>query len=72
MGIFGSSEEQTLESTGEVNNNVIVGNPVDVENEEIVFLLSVICILKLLEFGYICFKAYNRSVKRKYQNQTTP
>lgn len=69
MGFFGSSEEQTLESTGEVNNNVIVGNAVNIENDEIVTLLKIICILKVVEFGYICLRSYQRHVKKKYAQQ---
>lgn len=69
MGLFGSSEEQTLESNGEVNNNVIVSNQVDITSEEIVTLLTIICGLKLLEFGYICMRAYQRYVKKKYQSR---
>lgn len=70
MGIFGSSEEQTIDNTGEVNNNVIVSNPVDIRSEEVVTLLSIICALKMLEFAYICFKAYQRHLKKKYQQQS--
>lgn len=66
MGIFGSSEEQTLESNGEVNNNVIVGNPVNIENNLMVALLSIICFIKVVEVIYIAMKSYRRSIKKKY------
>lgn len=68
MGLlFGSSEEQIVESTGEVNNNVIVSNPVNIESKEMVTLLGIICLVKVVELAYICFKAYQRSLKKRYQ-----
>lgn len=67
MGLFGSSEEQNIDNKGEVNNNVIVQNPVTIQSEEMVTLLGIICILKITEFIYVCFKAYQRYVKKKYQ-----
>ena len=70
MGIFGSSEEQTLESNGEVNNNVIVSNPVNVESEEIVTLLTIIVILKGMEMAYLLYKAFQRHYKKKYSVTT--
>lgn len=66
MGIFGSSEEQTLESNGEVNNNVIIDNPVNIENDMMVTLLAVICFIKIVELVYIAMKSYHRSMKKKY------
>lgn len=67
MGFFGSSEEQTLESTGEVNNNVIVGNSVDVKSDEIVTLLTIIAVVKVVELLYIGVRSYQRHLKKKYQ-----
>lgn len=69
MGFFGSSEEQTLESTGEVNNNVIVANPVDVQSDKITTLLTIITVLKVLEICYIGYKSFHRHMKKKYSQQ---
>lgn len=70
MGLFGNSEEETLKSTGEVNNNVFVSNPVNIESGKMVTLLGIICVVKVLEFLYICFKAYQRGQKKKYLQRT--
>lgn len=66
MGSLWSSTDKKVDQTGEVNNNITVEATVDATSLEIVVLLSIICVIKVLEFIYLVFKAYNRGLKKKY------
>lgn len=69
MGSTTSKDEQkTIESSGHVNNNVIVRDTVDVYSQEIVILLGIICLMKVLEF--ICWMHMNqkKNLKKKYSH----
>ena len=63
-----SSEEitKTVDTTGTVNNNVVVTEPIQVSDFEIEFILWTICIIKIIELGLFIYREHNRSLKRKY------
>lgn len=71
MGWFGDSNEdtKTVDSNGEVNNNVVIQERVDVFSAEITWMLGLLCILKLLEFGSYLYINHKRSMKKKYLGQ---
>lgn len=72
MGLGKSKEpidQQTIDNTGEVNNNVFVSNPVNIQSDEMVKLMSIICGIKIIELAYVFFKMYQRYMKKKYQQQ---
>lgn len=70
MGLFSSkSEDKTVESTGTVNNNVVIGGQVDVFSIEIVVLLGIICALKVIEFIYFIYNRYYRRMKKRFIDQ---
>lgn len=63
-----SSEEQTknVDTTGTVNNNVVIDQTVPIHNDHLVILLYIITVIKVLEFIYILFKVFVRKQKKKY------
>lgn len=67
---MGSSESKEppkmIDSTGNVNNNVIIQDTVSIHNDHMVIVLYVIAAIKILELLYILFKMYNKSNKKKY------
>lgn len=67
MGSTESKQEEhkTIDATGNVNNNVVIGGQVDVFSLEIVVLLGIICVIKLIEIVYFLYsKCYQRMKKR--------
>lgn len=78
MGIFGSSEEnnemKTVDSTGQVNNNIVIQEAADTHHQMITsekllfatYLLVFFEIIKLIVFGFTAFK---RKIKKNYQNR---
>lgn len=66
----GPSQQQTktIESTGHVNNNFVVQETEDVYSMEIVILLSLLCLLKTLEFISFLYIKYKQSLKKKYSH----
>lgn len=71
MGIFGSSEEQTLDSTGEVNNNIVLGNSSD-NSSKLITLVNLLCIMEAIKLGYILYSNYRRYMKKKYTAAQLP
>lgn len=69
MGSWFSKNEEikkTVESTGQVNNNVIVEDSVTIHNTEIIILLYIIAIVKAIEFIVFLYNAHTKRLKRKY------
>lgn len=62
-GWFGSSEEETkvVDSNGAINNNVVLQGeqPLNVFSYEIIILLSVLCLLRIIEFGYFMYRIHS-------------
>lgn len=67
-------ENKQVDSTGAVNNNVVitgVTDTVEVENEVLItiaYLLYVIVALKVIELLYYAFREYKKSLKKRYIN----
>lgn len=67
MGGSQTKEAKTVESTGHVNNNLVIGKvngEVDVYSIEIVILLGIICVIKVIEFIYFMYRRHYQNVKR--------
>jgi hypothetical protein len=60
-------EQKTIESDGQVNNNFVIQDRVDVYSQELVILLGIIALIKILEFGYFIYSQHNRSLKKKFE-----
>lgn len=73
MGGSDSKPAKTIESSGHVNNNVVIGKvsgEVDVYSTELVVMLGIICIIKILEFVYFVYRRHYQSIKRHTLDQT--
>lgn len=68
-----SSEEEvkTVDTTGTVNNNVVIQDAVTVHSSPIIIILAIILFIKICELIYIIFKSYNRAQKKKYTKRPT-
>lgn len=69
-------EQKVVESSGQVNNNVVVA--VDTLQDtvadyglEIAVLLLILCILKLFEFASYIYTNHIKKMKKKYSNNST-
>lgn len=70
MGSNTSTEKKTVDSTGTVNNNVVVNGEVDVTSLEIVILLGIICAIKIMEFIYFIYKRNYHNIKKRASTQS--
>lgn len=61
-----SEERKNVDTTGTVNNNVVLSEPVGISDFEVEFVLWGLLALKLLELGLFAFREYRRSIKKKY------
>jgi hypothetical protein len=71
-GIFSSwfssnDESKKVENDGEVNNNIVISESVEIYNFEIILMLLIIVTLKIIEFLFFVYKTHDRRMKRKYQ-----
>lgn len=61
-------EKKTVDSSGVVNNSLVVAEEISTGRIEI--LLIILCILKLFEFAYFVYSSHTRRMKKKYTNNT--
>lgn len=75
MGIFGSSEEsietKTIDSNGQVNNNIIVQEARDTHSqmmlsEKLLTGTYILIGLEIIKVVICSFSAYRRHIKKKY------
>lgn len=83
MGFFGSSEEsveqKTIDTNGNVNNNIIIQEARDTHhqmilNEKLLAATYFLCALEVIKFVVYLFLGYRRNIKKRYQskvNQTS-
>lgn len=64
------SEEKTVDATGNVNNNVVIGGRVDIYSLDIIILLGIICILKIIEFVYFIYNKHYKKMKKRFNVQS--
>lgn len=76
MGIFGDSEEsveiKTVDSNGQVNNNIIIQEAKDMHSqmmlsEKLVFGTYVLIGLEVVKISICLFSAFKRYMKKRYQ-----
>lgn len=76
MGIFGNSEEsietKTVDSNGQVNNNIIIQEAKDMHSqmilsEKLVFGTYVLIGLEIVKISICIFSAFKRYMKKRYQ-----
>lgn len=75
MGIFGSSEEntevKTIDSSGHVNNNIIIREADDIHSQldvssKLLFATYVLIIIEILKLLILSFSGIKRKWKKKY------
>lgn len=67
MGTESSKEEtKTIDSTGNINNNLVLEGPVDIKSTEVIIFLGIICLIKIMEFGVFLYKYHSKKVKKNY------
>lgn len=73
MGWFGDKnkveERKVVETTGSVNNNLVIQGTVDVYSNEIVLLLIIICFIKIVELAYFLYYKHKKNIKRQYMSK---
>lgn len=58
------SKETTIESSGPINNNVIIDDHIQITNKEAMVLIYVLIGLKLFEIFYILYRDHRRAIKK--------
>lgn len=73
MGGRTSKEEtsQDAKLTGQVNNNVVVDNHLQITNKEVLTILYVIAGVMVLQFLYKILKDYSRGLKKQGKRSDT-
>lgn len=79
MGSWFSSEEtkieeKTVDSTGHVNNNIIIQEARDthtqmIANEKLLIATYVLCLMEIIKLTLYCVSAYKKCIKKKYLGQ---
>ncbi len=69
MGSWFSSQktEKNVENNGQVSNNIVIEDAVQINNFEITLMLLIIVILKFIEFICFIYRIHLKRMKRKYQ-----
>lgn len=78
--IFDSSEEdvetKTVDSNGNVNNNIIIREANDTHSqmligEKMLIATYLLVAAEILKLGFYLFNGFKRTLKRKYQSTTS-
>lgn len=63
------STQKTVESSGEVNNNVVINEPEHLNQQFQILLVGwIICAIKIIEFALFIYKRHQKQLKKKYAN----
>lgn len=65
MGGASSTEKKAVDTTGGVNNNIVVNGEVDVNSDEVIILLGIICAIKIMEFIYFVYRRHYQNIKKR-------
>lgn len=77
MGIFGSSEEsveeKTVDSTGHVNNNIVIQEARDTHQqvligERLMYATYVLVIAEIIKLGIYLYTQWRNKIKKKYES----
>lgn len=73
MGGRTSKEVAKIQSTGQINNNVVVQDHIQVTNKDLLMILYVMCAISILKFLYKMFQDFLRATKKQaVRNNATP
>lgn len=64
------STQKTVESSGEVNNNVVINEPEFQSSQlsQLLIISWIICAIKIMEFLLFVYKRHQKQIKKKYAN----
>jgi len=62
------STQKTVESSGEVNNNVVINEPMIDSSQmmQLIVPLWILCAVKILELVLFLYKQHHKQLKKKY------
>lgn len=67
---MGSKESKTVDSTGAVNNNLVLENEgFDIYSFELALLLLIIVIIKMVKLFVMLYQMHKRSLRKTYANR---
>lgn len=71
-GLFSSwfssnDDSEKIENEGQINNNVVIQDSVEIFNFEISLMLLIIVIIKVIEFLVFVQRVHGHRMKKKYQ-----
>lgn len=81
MGLFGDSSEEiehkVVDTTGQVNNNIIVQEARDTHdqllvNEKLLLATSALVVFEVIKLVIYAFAVYKKKMKKAYSNQNNP
>ncbi len=72
MGNSDSKESKTVDSNGNVNNNIVLQESIPIHSNSIVTILTIICAIKVFELVLFLYKLHLKKIKRKYVNPNNP
>ncbi len=68
---FSASETKTIESDGQVNNNVILEGSTGRFDMEMFVLTAIICAIKIFEFIYFVYKRHRKYIVENHSRKIT-
>lgn len=63
------TETKTVDSTGTLNNNLVIENSVPVHNSEINILLYILVAIQIINLLLIIYREHQKNLKKKYLKQ---
>lgn len=80
MGIFGSSEERVeekvVDSTGHVNNNIVIQEAKDTHsqvilNQKLLYATYILVCAEIIKLGVYIYCNIKKNLKKRYENKQT-
>ncbi len=69
MGSSDSKEElRTVDSNGNVNNNIVIQDPIQIHNQSISIVMYIIRGIKIVELALYVYKWHVKRMRRRYVN----
>lgn len=65
---WSTNTEKTIDSNGNINNNLVFEGPLTVQNTEVFVMVAIICVIKIIEVLHLAFRAYTKNLKKKYSS----
>lgn len=63
-------ETKTVDTSGAVNNNLVLNQPVPIHYKTLEILIWIICVIKVIELCICAYKIHQRCLKKKYASNS--